>query len=291
MADAAARIAPGSGGRIPVDDASDELGRLATRFNALLDRLDGALDQQRRFLADAAHELRTPLARVRSRVEVALLSSRPSPDDAPSVLPAVNDELIRMSRLVDELLQLARADSGRDAAPAAMPLLYLDDVVTDELHRWHLEAERAGITLQCSVLQESRVRGDAVLLARLVGVFVDNALRYGRRGGSVDVRVIAGDRHVTLEVEDDGIGIAPDEQPRLFERFFRGARARAQRADGSGLGLAIAQWIVRQHLGTIAIAPGSRDTGTLVTVTLPHEGAPTRERSPAPPARHTAAVE
>ena len=273
MADAASRIDAGSGGRIPVADAHDELGRLGTRFNALLDRLDTALEQQRRFIGDAAHELRTPLARLRSRVEVAMLPSAPSEAGAPTevdhVLPAVQDEIVRMSRLVDELLQLARADAGRDAQDDALHQLFLDDLVTDELHRWHVEAQRLGVTLRCSVLQEAPIRGDDVQLGRLLGILVDNALRYGRPSGQVDVRVSTQQRKAVLEVEDDGIGIDATDRVRLFERFFRGTRARAHRADGSGLGLAIAQWIVRRHAGEIAITSGPGAVGTLVTVTLP----------------------
>jgi two-component system, OmpR family, sensor kinase len=281
MADAAAEIVPGTKGRIPVDDSSDELGRMGTRFNALLDRLDGALDQQRRFLADAAHELRTPLARVRSRVEVAMLT--PPNDESASrgstttttpadALPAVHDEVVRMSTLVDELLQLARADAGGDEAGAATGPLFLDDVVADELHRWHVDAERAGITLRCSVLQEAPIVGDAVLLRRLIGVLLDNAVRYGRRSGGIDVRVESIGGHAVLTVEDDGIGIAPEEHARLAERFFRGERARAHRSDGSGLGLAIAAWIVQRHHGEMTFEPGARGLGTRVRVVIPHAG-------------------
>lgn len=281
MADAAAEIIPGTNGRIPVDDSSDELGRMGTRFNALLDRLDGALDQQRRFLADAAHELRTPLARVRSRVEVAMLAPSSEQNGAAlttaalpaDALPAVHDEVVRMSTLVDELLQLARADAGGDEAGAAMASLFLDDLVADELHRWHVDAERAAITLRCTVLQEAPIIGDAVLLRRLIGVLLDNAIRYGRRGGGIDVHVESDGTAATLMVEDDGIGIAPEEHGRLAERFFRGERARAHRSDGSGLGLAIAAWIVQRHRGTIAFEPGSRGVGTRVRVRIPRAAA------------------
>jgi len=282
MADAAGRIAPGSNRRLPVDDPRDELGRMGTRFNALLDRLDGALAQQRHFLADAAHELRTPLARVRSRVELALLPQSAASaehrtdephEDAQEVLPAVHHELVRMSQLVDELLQLARADAGGDADAQAngraMTALYLDDLVTDELHRWHTDAERADITLRCDVLHEAPVTGDETLLRRLIGILLDNAIRYGRPGGAVNVAVTTVPDAVRLEVLDDGIGIAPDERERVAERFFRGARARAHRSEGSGLGLAIASWIVQQHRGALAIEPGARDEGTMVRVTIP----------------------
>ncbi len=279
MADAATRIAPGTSGRIPVDDSTDELGRMGTQFNALLDRLDGALDQQRRFLADVAHELRTPLARVRSRVELAMLSPATLGDStltggdqgaaSSDPLPAVHAEVVRMSQLVDELLQLARADAGGDASVGSMGLLYLDDLVADELHRWHGDAERAGITLRCTSLQEVPITGDDALLRRLIGVLLDNAIRYGRRGGNVEVRVEQVRTTARLVVSDDGIGISPDEQGRLVERFYRGARARAHRNDGSGLGLAIASWIVRLHHGAMEIAPRASSAGTVVRVTIP----------------------
>lgn len=198
-----------------------------------------------------------------------MLPATDGADAAESVLPTVHDELVRMSRLVDELLQLARADSGRDAQVGALQSVYLDDVVTDELRRWHADAERSQITLQCSLLQEAPVRGDPVLLGRLVGILVDNALRYGRPAGSTDVRVSATATDAILEVEDDGIGVDATDRARLFERFFRGPRARAHRSDGSGLGLAIAQWIVDRHNGRIELTAGARDIGTLVTVRLP----------------------
>jgi len=300
MADAATQIAPGTNGRIPIADATDELGRMGAGFNALLDRLDGALEQQRRFLADAAHELRTPLARVRSRVELAMLplpaqgggpiDAAPSgpgepaatvPEPAASTaLPAIHDELVRMSQLVDELLQLARADAGVDAGLEAMVPVFLDDLVTDELHRWHVDAERAHITLGCSALQEAPIVGDTVLLRRLIGILLDNALRYGHAGGHVDVRVEADAASVVLHVEDDGIGIAPDEQSRVAERFYRGARARARRSDGSGLGLAIASWIVHRHDGTMAFSAGAHGAGTLVSVRMPLASVLTKPATP-----------
>ena len=263
MADASARIEPGTGGRLPIDDPDDELGRLGTRFNALLDRLDGALDQQRRFIGDAAHELRTPLARLRSRVDVALQS--PGAD----VLPAVERDIVRMSTLVDELLQLARVDAGRDQPLASMQAIYLDDLVTDELRHWQEEARLASVELTCTMLQESSIDGDPVLLARLIGILLDNALRYSTSGGRVDVRVSTERGLVTLDVEDNGIGMSDEERSRVFERFYRGERARARRSDGSGLGLAIAKWIAEAHRGTIRVSPASRGEGTLVTVQLP----------------------
>ncbi len=271
MADAAARIAPAAGTRLPVDDPRDEIGRLGLRFNALLDRLDGALTQQRQFLADAAHELRTPIARMRARVELAMLESREESRNTDSVrreaLEALDDELRAVSHQVDELLQLARADATADETPM-LQHLFLDDLVADELPRWSPQAVRLAIDLDVDVIEETPVQGDPILLARLVGVLVENALRYTEAGGIVRLSVRQDAGTARLDVVDSGIGISQAERARIFDRFFRGEEARHKRADGSGLGLAIASWIVRLHGGRIevgAVASG----GTVFTVSLP----------------------
>lgn len=265
MANAAARIAPASGARLPITDPDDELGRMGGRFNALLDRLDGALAQQRQFLADAAHELRTPIARMRARVEVALLEARTA---TPDVLDALEKELRAMSQQVDELLQLARADATGDDAMAAPMRLFLDDLLADEAPRWQPQAQQLGRQLSIVALEEAPVQGEASLLSRLMGVLVDNALRYGTVGGQVRLAVRAEGTFARLDVEDDGPGVPPADRERVFDRFFRGEAARHQRADGSGLGLAIAAWIVRRHQGQIEV--GDSDLGgARFTVRLP----------------------
>jgi signal transduction histidine kinase len=274
MADAAARIGPGHGGRLPIENPTDELGRLGVRFNALLDRLDGALLQQRHFLADAAHELRTPIARMRARVELALLPSSP-PSARGELLGALDAELKAMSHQVDELLELARADAmaegARDADRQGWRPIFLDDLVADELARWQPQAAQGGRRLQVAALEEAPLAGDPVLLARLVGVLVDNALRYGAPGGTVELRVElrvegTGDR-VVLQVDDDGPGILPEERERIFDRFYRGTAVR-HRGPGSGLGLSIAAWIVARHDGTIA-ATDSPLGGTRFSISFP----------------------
>lgn len=281
MADAAARIAPVSGERLPLANPHDELGRLGERFNALLDRLDGALVQQRAFLADAAHELRTPIARMRARVEVAqLAASGHSTTDAPvssaDTLRLLDTELRVVSQHLDELMQLAQADAAGDDAPLRSERLYLDDLVSDEVPRWLPQARQVGLHLAMETPDEAPVLGDAVLLRRLLGVLLDNALRYaapsapiaGETAGHVRVRVVAGDAHVELLVEDSGPGIAPLDRARVFDRFFRGEDARRRRADGSGLGLAIAAWVVQRHRGSVRI-DDSPLGGATFRVTLP----------------------
>lgn len=276
MAAATEHVVPGAGTRLPVANPHDELGRLGTRFNALLDRLDAVLAQQQRFLADAAHELRTPVARMLSGVELALLDPAPAHAHV-AALARVHDDLRRTGRLVDELLQLARSDASPAAlSPAgAAGRLFLDDVVTDALGAWHPAAEAAGVRLVQSAIDEAPVRGDPVLLDRLVGVLVDNAIRYTPAGGTVDVRVVgpggAPDDAVVLEVADTGIGIDADDGAHATDRFWRGARARLRRPDGSGLGLAIAHGIAAAHGATLALEPRAGG-GTLVRASFPAAG-------------------
>ncbi|MBX3132076.1 MAG: HAMP domain-containing protein [Gemmatimonadaceae bacterium] len=263
MADAADRISADAYGRLPVAVPDDELGRLGIRFNALLDRLDQAIATQRRFLADAAHELRTPIARARGVGDLAL--SQPAGAEDRNALQRTQRELEVMSRLVDELLELARSDASRGAA---LQPGFLDDVVTDVVGRFDGLARRNGVALLVEVPEEAPVRMDAASVARLVGILVDNAIRYTLRGGSVRVAVSAGPDASTLVVEDSGIGIPAAERHRLFERFFRGAAARELAPDGSGLGLPIARAVAERHGARIEIAEHA-PRGTRISVRFP----------------------
>ena len=264
MADAALGILPGSGSRLPTGEGRDEIERLGLRFNALLDRLDGALAQQRRFLADAAHELRTPIARMRARVELALLNNGPSESE---VLETIDLELRRVSQQVDELMQLAQADAMGDTVPV-FRRLFLDDLIADELARWGPQAEKLQLRLGVDRLDEAPIMGDRALLARLVGILVDNALRYSSAGGSVVLSVWPENGMANLEVDDEGSGVPEGERGQIFERFYRGEDARKKRPDGSGLGLAIARWIVERHKGRIQVTNSGRG-GARFCVSLP----------------------
>ena len=279
MAAATERVTPGAGVRLPVPNPDDELGRLGARFNELLDRLDATLVQQRQFLADAAHELRTPVARTLSGVELALLDA-PVATPHHEALQHAARGLQQTARLVDGLLHLARADAaggpggGIDGRPH-LTRLFLDDVVSDALAGWRAAAVAAGVRLTQSVVEEAPVEADAALVERLVGVLVDNAIRYTPCGGTVDVRVRQDGRCVQLEVVDTGIGIAPDERSRVARRFYRGTEARRLRPDGSGLGLAIAHEAVAALDGALALEP--RDGGgTVARLTFPARPAAVR---------------
>lgn len=264
MADAADRIHATSGGRIPIAVPGDELGRLGARFNALLDRLDAAMSHQRRFLADAAHELRTPIARARGAGELAL--SLPEGAEDRETLARTQQELERMSKLVDELLELARSDAERPDVPLERG--FLDDVVTDVVRSFDPMARRVGVALRLEVPDEAPVRMEPESLRRLIGVLVDNAIRYSPACAEVCVRVVGAPGGARLEVEDSGVGIAPEERARLFERFFRGAEARRIAPDGSGLGLPIAIAVAQRHGATLAFEDRAPQ-GTRVVVTFP----------------------
>ncbi len=266
MATAAERItAERSSERLPVGPVVDEFARLGTRFNALLDRLDGALSQQRRFLADAAHELRTPVARMRGTVELAM-DPRGASSDPAVTMSQLRDELADVSGMLDELLHLARADAG--GQDVLLVPGYLDDVVVEALGAWTAFAQGRGVALELPIVEETPVVIDAILIRRLLGVLVDNAIRYTPAGGRVSVAVRRDDDAAVLEVEDSGIGMTAADRERAFERFYRGTEGRKFAPDGSGLGLAIASWVAARHEATITL-DAATPSGTRATVRFP----------------------
>ena len=220
----------------------------------------------RRFMADAAHELRTPIAVLRTRAEVALQQER-SPEAYVAALRGVEHEAQRLGRVVDDLLMLARADAGE--RPVERTRFFLDDMVLDAAQSVRTLAQAAGVTLTVDEFEETPIVGDARLVRELVVVLLDNAVKFTPAGGDVRVRVIP-DPQPTLTIIDNGCGIAPEQIPHVFERFYRGDASRA-RGGGAGLGLSIAQWIASVHDARLLLAsePGA---GTRATVTFP--GAP-----------------
>lgn len=250
MAAAADKLQSASGARLPIANASDEFGRLGAAFNALLDRLDRALQEQRRFLADAAHELRTPVARVLSAVDERT-THPPSAHDR-EALTEVASELRRTAGVVDELLHLARADSGSMVPRRAD--LYLDDIVSDAVAHCAKSAQLKHQSIDLSGMTETPVRADAGLVQRLATVLIENASRYTPEGGTIRVGTHPGPGGTaTLVVEDSGPGVPAEEREAVFGRFVRGRTARQVAPEGAGLGLAIAQSIAAAHGATIAV--------------------------------------
>ena len=218
----------------------------------------------RRFMADAAHELRTPITVLRTRAEVALQQPREAANYV-SALQGVEAEARRLGGIVDSLLVLARADAGEQ--PLERERLFLDDVATDAVGTAQIVANQKHVGVTVEEFEEAPVDGDAVLIRQLIMILLDNAVKFTDAGGQVRVRVSMRQGAPTFIVEDSGIGIKTHELSRVFQRFFRGEVART-RSDGAGLGLSIASWIAREHGAEISLTsePGK---GTKVIVTFP----------------------
>src|SRR5438093_466357 len=226
--------------------------------------VERSMDQMRRFMADAAHELRTPITLLRTRTEVALGQDREAARDA-ATLRAIEQETARLGEIVGDLLTLARADAGeRSVAQAAV---YLDDVAADAVEAVRTLAEQKRVAAAVGRFEEARVTGDPALVRQLLVIVLDNAVKFTPAGGRVTLDVAAEDGRATVVVADTGIGIPPEQLPRVFERFYRGDPARRE-AGGAGLGLAIARWIADVHGARIELAspPGG---GTRVTIIFP----------------------
>jgi len=255
--------------RVPIPPAKDEVRELALIFNQMIGRLEHAFNQQRRFVADASHELRTPVSVIRSITDVALSQSS-SPEEYVLVLKEINSESERLGKLINDLLALARADEGLvqfDHDAVQLDLLTSD--VVDSMEA--LAAERK-ITLTVGELHPATILGDAARLIQVIMSLVDNALTYTNAGGTVTLSVKTTKTQALLIVRDTGIGIAPKDQAHIFERFYRADPARSRAAGGSGLGLSIVNWVVRAHDGTISVEsrPGQ---GSTFTVVLPLQDA------------------
>ena len=237
--------------------------------------VERSVEHMRRFMADAAHELRTPITVVRSRAEVALQRAR-SPEEYVQSLRDIERETERLGGIVEDLLMLARADAGE--RPIERRRVFLDDLTLDAAESARIIADRKAVRLEVGDFEEAAVTGDATLLRQLVLILLDNAIKFTGAGGVVRVGVRTVGSIATLTVADTGIGIPPEQLPHVFERFYRGDPSRTRESadgagsgsDGVGLGLSIAQWIAEEHAGSIRIdsAPGQ---GARVTVQFPAE--------------------
>lgn len=246
--------------RVPLPETGDEIGRLAMTMNDMLDRIESASVRQQRFVSDASHELRTPIATIRHELEVALRAT--SETDWPQVAASVLEEDLRVQRLVDDLLWLARHDHVRDRGPGR--LVDLDEIVMSQIQR---RTPRRGIAVNASKVSAGQVRGYPDDLTRVVQNLLDNAVRHA--SSQVAVR-LSGDEHgiIHLHVDDDGPGVPADRRDAIFERFTRSDQARGRDAGGAGLGLAIAAEIVEDHGGTLLVTE-SELGGARFTVELP----------------------
>ena len=258
--------------RLAVQNPADELGGLATTLNRLLDRLDLAFERQRRFIADASHELRTPLAILQGESEVALSNPSRTPEEYRESLSALQHEARRLARVVEDMFTLSRADAGQ--YPVTSRPLYLDEVVADCAHSLRTLAAAKSITLSVESNGELPFSGDESLLSRMLLNLLDNAIKYTPNGGEVTVAARSTPAGAQITVADNGSGVPPEFQSRIFERFFRADQARTRAnsvpgpTGGAGLGLSIARWIAEAHRGTLRLTR-SDASGTVFTVILP----------------------
>lgn len=254
--------------RLNVPRTGDELARLSGTLNEMLERLEAAFRRVSRFTADASHELRTPLAVMRTTAEVALRAQEDR-SESRAALEQILAEVERTSHLTENLLLLAKADSGAGALQRRK--VDLAAAVGEACIQAQTLARVKGLTLGAKVPDEAHlwVAGDPHALRRVFLILLDNAVKYTPAGGHIDVVLCQGDDGAAVgAVEDNGIGIAADDVPHVFDRFYRADRARSRELGGAGLGLAIARWIVEAHGGTIAVA-SEVERGSRFEVRLP----------------------
>jgi heavy metal sensor kinase len=247
-------------------NTGDELQRLADTLNEMLDRIETAFLRITQFTADASHELRTPISLVRTEAELALRRSRGEPEYR-EALRHILLEAERTTSLIEQLLSLARADSGRETLnlqPVDLP-----ETLRGVVEGWRQVATVRNLQFTASIEEgELSLRGDQAALRRVVDILLDNAFKYTPSPGTVDLSLEQKGENAVITVHDTGVGIAEEEQNKIFERFYRVDKARSRALGGAGLGLAIATWIVAQHRGSITVE-SSMGKGSTFRIELP----------------------
>lgn len=259
--------------RLAVQNERDELGHLALSFNRLLDRLRESFDRQRRFMADASHELRTPVAILRGESEVALSQQARSPEEYRESLDVMHHEAERLTRIVEDLFTLTRADAGQ--YPLQPSDFYLDELVADCVHSARTLAQAKKISLTFEGAPESPIHADESLVRRMLLNLLDNAIKYTPDFGRVTVSFQRNGKEYAVNIVDTGCGIPAELRPRIFERFFRADKARSHSENdggGAGLGLAISRWIAEAHQGRLELTR-SDSTGSTFSAYLPADSA------------------
>jgi heavy metal sensor kinase len=256
--------------RLPVANPRDELGHLAASFNDLLSRLSDAFARQRQFMADASHELRTPLSIVYTTTAVTLERAQRGESEYRDALTMINAQTWRMTHIVKDMFMLARADAG--CQPLHPSYFYLDELLIEATRAAHVLSTQKGVAVVLASLPEALYHGDQDLLRQMMLNLLDNAIKYTLPGGSIHLHLQHNENQYLITVADTGIGIPPEAQPHIFERFYRvdKARARAEHGNGSGagLGLAIARWIAEVHGGRLELQR-SDPTGSTFVAFLP----------------------
>jgi len=250
--------------RIPPRGSGDELDNLIHTFNSMVERLEQSFRMTRQFNADVSHELRTPLTAIRGQLEVALFTAKHKEQYREAMINALED-VERLSQTVRAMLLLSQAEGGQLALQKT--LFDLTEVTRDIVSEFQIPAEEARLEIVCEAEGAVTIEADRIQIERLLNNLLSNAVKYTPSGGRVAARVKARQQEAILEVEDTGLGIAPDHLPHIFDRFYRVPGA-SKEQQGLGLGLSFVAWIVKAHGGTIQ-ADSTPGKGTRFTITLP----------------------
>jgi signal transduction histidine kinase len=250
--------------RLDPVDSHDELRDLTLTFNEMLDRLQGSFEQQNTFVSDASHELRTPISVIQGYTNLLQRWGTTDPAVLEESIDAIESEADYMKGLVEKLLFLARADKKNmrvESAPFALHEL-IDEVVKesrliDSKHQF--SSERNDVIM---------FNGDQALIKQALRIFIDNSIKFTPEGGSICLNSSLNGKRAVITVEDTGIGIAPDDLPHIFNRFYKSDKSRSREVGGAGLGLSIGKWIIEQHKGEIRVE-STLHQGTKIIVSLP----------------------
>ena len=253
------------GGRIPLGTAKDELSELAKTLNKMLDRLQGGINKQQKFVSDASHELRTPAAVIKGYIEFIEHYGTEDKELLEENLKMIGSEAQNMQALLENLLFISRTDQNRQRLNKKT--LDLDDIVGDVMQKMKIAVKTHKVALTGNA--PAKIFGDETTIRQMIRIFLDNAVKYTPQGGSISVgSKIDGDK-ISLSISDSGIGIAPENLDKIFDRFFRvSAEQLVSEANGSGLGLSIAKWIADEHGIKISVA-SELGKGTTFTLTIP----------------------
>lgn len=255
--------------RIQIPAGREEMNALANAINAMLERIDRGYQSQARFVSDASHELRTPISVIQGYANMLDRWGKDDPEVRQEAINAIRAEAASMGTLVEQLLFLARGDNNTQAV--RKQCVDLSDL-TDEVYR-ETQLLETGRVIQSAIQHGVLFWGDPGLLKQALRILVDNGVKYTPEGGGVTIRLEAERERVRLSVTDTGAGIAQEELPRVFERFYRADQSRARETGGTGLGLPIAKWIAVQHNGWIEVV-SKPEVGSRFTLLLPKEPPP-----------------
>ena len=251
--------------RIEPTESKDEIGELIETFNNMISRLESSFKQMKQFSSDASHELKTPLTAMKGQIEVALRKERKR-DEYKKILKSALEEIDKLQETIDNLLLLSQM--GSQNSKLSFKKIQLDEILLEAFEEIETLAKRKKLSLILKRVDQVDIEGDVTLIKRLFVNLIDNAIKYTRQGGKVEISLQKEGNFAIFNVKDTGIGIHDNALPYIFDRFYRVNKARSRETGGSGLGLAIAKWIVEAQKGKIEVS-SKVGKGSLFIVSFP----------------------